>query len=69
MAQLNIFRPKIVPPLGDTVGFINGKESDCHTSEPIEETFTEKALRGHVKQIKLSAVQLSQHLARLFRLE
>ena len=50
--QLQVVRPKVVAPLGDAVGFIDGEERDLRSFELREEPLVVEPLGGHVQQLE-----------------
>jgi len=62
-AELHVFGPEIMPPLGDAVGFVNGKEGDLHLLQPLQEGIAHQTFRRHIEQLQLAVVQPRQHLA------
>ena len=56
--QLDVFRTEIVPPLGNTVGLIDGEQRQGGTRQQVEGALQHQPLGRDIQQIKLSAQQL-----------
>ncbi len=54
-AERRVFRPKIVAPLGDAVGLVDGEQAEWQLRQPIHELVLQQALGGDVEQLDLAA--------------
>ena len=55
--ELQVVGSKIVPPLRDTVGLVNGEQRDGDLLQQREGAFLGEALRGDVEQVELPGPQ------------
>src|SRR6185503_9760843 len=55
LAQLPIFRTKLVSPFGDAVGLVDCKQRDGNLLQPIERVFARQSFRRKIQQAKFSA--------------
>ncbi len=57
LAQLQVFWPEVVAPLGYTVGFVNGKQTHRQLLDECQGMFLQQAFRRQIKQFDLVAAQ------------
>ena len=55
--QLGIFWTKIMPPLGDAVGLINGEESQPQFRQPTQEIWQQQPLGSNIEQLQVAITQ------------
>ena len=65
--QLQIVDPKIVPPLGDAVRFVDGKQCDRDAVQQFNRRLLIEAFGGDVKQVEIALAQIAQHGTLRFR--
>lgn len=51
-----------MPPLGNTVGFIDGKKGNFYILKPLQKRLGHQPFRRHVKQVESIIMHLRQHL-------
>jgi hypothetical protein len=56
LADPQIARPEVVPPLADAVRLVDGEQRDTEVAQPAAEGPEVEALRGNVKQLDLAAL-------------
>ena len=48
--ELAVFGPKVMPPVADTVGLVDGESLHSNAGQQIEQTGVHQPLRGHEQQ-------------------
>ncbi len=64
-----IMGPKIVPPLGDAVSLIDGKQRHRQAGEKVQGALHQQPLRSHVEHIQLTTAGLLHNLVNLSTLQ
>ena len=63
LAQLQVFRAEIMPPLGDAVRLVNGKQSNLQRLQKGDSARLEQALRRQIEKLQLTGAHLPGDLA------
>ena len=68
-AELAVFGPEIMAPLGDAVGLVDGEQGDRDILEALDEVLADQPFRGDVEEVQFSRMEQRQHPAGLAALQ
>ena len=68
-AQLAVFGPEVMPPLGDAVRLVNGEKRHGRGRQQLQRAFLQQPLRGDVEQIDAARADLPLDPAHLLPVE
>ncbi len=64
--ELQVFGPKVMAPLADAMGLVDGEESDLHAIEELQEGRQDEPFRSDVDEIEPVRPQIGAHAHPLF---
>ena len=66
MAKFAVLGAKIMPPLRDTMRFINGKQRDLCPADHVLEAGRDDPFRCHIQEVEFAAADRVAHIHELF---